>query len=82
MIDSSNSKAIFISEESELTSTDYLLRAIVNLGYVKVDGRKVREITWEKLRGQPIFNRKSSYTLNNGHFLLAFSTRVRNQETP
>jgi KaiC/GvpD/RAD55 family RecA-like ATPase len=70
IVDASNSRAVFISEEPDLTNSDYLMDAIVNLGYTEVDGRRIREIVWEKLRGQPIFDRKSAFTLADGQFNL------------
>ncbi len=70
VIDASKSRAVFISEEPELTSTDYLVDVILTLDYVDLDGRRLRRISWDKLRGQGIFDQKSIYTLKDGRFAL------------
>ncbi|MGI0091577.1 MAG: gas vesicle protein GvpD P-loop domain-containing protein [Nitrososphaerales archaeon] len=76
-IDESASRLVFISEEPELTSTDYLADAIISLSYVKIpDGRRVRRITWEKLRGQPLYDRRSIYTLKDGVFTVFAKPKI------
>ena len=68
VIDTSDSRCVFISEEPELTSTDYLVDAIVTLDYVEMQGRRLRQITWEKVRGQPVPYKRQLYTLQDGRF--------------
>jgi KaiC/GvpD/RAD55 family RecA-like ATPase len=68
IIDASHSRLVFVSEEPELTSTDYLVDAIISLRYQEVAGRRLREIVWDKLRGAPIENQRGIYTLDGGRF--------------
>ncbi len=78
MLDSSSdSRCIFVSEEPGLTSTDYLVDAIVSLDFVQFQGRRFREIVWEKLRGQPIEEDRQLYTLHGGRFSLVDMNRYR-----
>ena len=76
IIDASRSRCMFISEEPELTTTDYLVDAIVALNYSDLHGRRLREIVWEKLRGQPISDNKQVYTLRDGQFATLPLTRT------
>jgi KaiC/GvpD/RAD55 family RecA-like ATPase len=70
IVDEGASRAIFISEEPELTSTDYLVDAIVTLTRSDLEARRLREIAWEKIRGQAAPARRSLFTLDEGRFVL------------
>ena len=81
IIDTSKSSAVFISEEPELSTVDYMVDAVLALGYVEIEGRQIREITIEKLRGHSINERKKAYTLKDG--LFSFLTKpVFETKTP
>jgi KaiC/GvpD/RAD55 family RecA-like ATPase len=63
------SKLVFISEEPGLTTTDYLVDAIVTLKNEFLEGgRRIRKIEWNKVRGSPIPQPFYVYSLHNGRF--------------
>jgi KaiC/GvpD/RAD55 family RecA-like ATPase len=58
-----NSKLVFISEESGQTSLNYLVDAVVELEREMHDGAVVRTLELKKLRGSPILNPRTLFTL-------------------
>jgi RecA-superfamily ATPases implicated in signal transduction len=64
----SKSNLIFISEEPESTTIDYLVDGIVNLHYNFYNGRLLRHAVINKLRGLRITNPIIYFTLSNGEF--------------
>jgi KaiC/GvpD/RAD55 family RecA-like ATPase len=67
-IQTSDSKLVFISEEPNLTTTDYLVDAIVELKTELYLGQPKRIMEIKKLRGQRILTPVSIYTLRDGCF--------------
>lgn len=63
-------KMVFVSEEPELTTTDYIADAIVVLKEEEVEGRRLRVLEWLKMRGKPIDVKYSLYTLYGARFTL------------
>jgi len=59
---------IFVGEREEISSLDHLVDGIVNLQKIEIEGRLVREISLEKLRGVRIRRVKYIFTLHNGIF--------------
>ena len=49
--ESNKAKLLFISEEPHLTTTDYLVDAVITLKDEGIEGRRIRRIEWNKLRG-------------------------------
>ena len=63
-----NSKLAFISEESQQTSLNYLVDAVVELKRELHDGAVVRTLELKKLRGSPILNPNALFTLFGARF--------------
>ncbi len=61
-------KLIFISENPNDTTLDFLVDGIVELNQKVHDGMRIREISLTKLRGIQINKPSYIYTLNNGIF--------------
>jgi KaiC/GvpD/RAD55 family RecA-like ATPase len=61
-------KLVFISEEPSLTTTDYLVDAVLTLKNELFEGRRVRKLEWNKLRGSSIPHWTTLYTLDSGRF--------------
>ena len=68
MAEASGAKLVFISEEPYLTTTDYLVDAVVTLKDEEVEGRRIRRIEWNKLRGAEIPQKNYLFTLHGGRF--------------
>ena len=64
----SKSNLIFISEEPELTTIDYLVDGIVHLHYHFYEGKLIRHAVISKLRGVEVKNPFVYFTLSNGIF--------------
>ena len=63
--ESSKSK-LFISEEPHLTTTDYLADAVITLKDEEIEGRRIRRIEWNKLRGIAILQKISLLFMKEG----------------
>ena len=70
MAEANKAKVVFISEDPNLTTTDYLVDAIVTLKDEEFEGRRVRFIEWNKLRGLPIPQKRHLFTLYGGRFTI------------
>lgn len=68
--DTSGARIMFVSEEPERTTMDYLVDGMVELKREEWYGRVVREIEVQKLRGTLIDQHKYLYTLAEGKFTL------------
>ncbi len=81
MIDTSEARLIFISEEFGQQPLEYMAEGVVTLRHLWVFGggmgstypplvrrRSAREIELEKLRGTPIYQRTYLFTLCKGRF--------------
>jgi KaiC/GvpD/RAD55 family RecA-like ATPase len=76
MTEANDARIIFVSEEPYLTTVDYLADAIVTLKDEVYEGRRLRRIEWNKLRGTPIPQRSHLFTLNGGRFTMFDKTLV------
>ena len=65
-----NARLVFISEEPVMTTTDYLVDAVITLKNDLYEGRRVRKLEWNKLRGSSIPHWTTLYTLAGGRFSL------------
>ena len=65
-------KLLFVSEEPNLTTTDYLVDAVATVQNDLHDGRRVRKIWWNKVRGSAASHWSNLFTLWGGRFT-AFS---------
>ena len=70
MVETNQSKIVFVSEGPELNPLDYLVDAIVELRDEEHEGRRIRTIEWRKLRGTEIPQRKYLFTLDDGRFTI------------
>lgn len=61
-------RLVFVSETNEVTDSDYMVDAILELEDEVLSDRRVRKLVWKKLRGQEIPQRSQLYTLHNGTF--------------
>lgn len=52
MVETNQSKIVFVSEGPELNPLDYLVDAIVELRDEEHEGRRIRTIEWRKLRNR------------------------------
>ena len=68
--DSHMARVIFVSEEPQRTTMDFLVDGIVELTREEKYGRVLREIEVQKLRGTLIEQHKYLYTLKDGRFTL------------
>ena len=66
--DSTRARTIFVSEEPERSTMDYLVDGIVEMKREERHGRVFREIEVQKLRGTMIDQHKYLYTLLDGRF--------------
>jgi KaiC/GvpD/RAD55 family RecA-like ATPase len=78
MADNSAARVVFVSEEPNRTTMDYLVDGVVELSRTEVGERIFREIEIQKLRGTPIKQHKYLFTLADGRFGLIppYSTPV------
>jgi archaellum biogenesis ATPase FlaH len=70
------SKIVFISENPQMTTTDYLVDAVVTLKNEIRDGNRIRKIEWNKLRGSPVPLWSTLYTLDGGRFTPIISPNI------
>ena len=66
--EASNSNIIFIVERSEYLSMDYLVDGVVTLTREIINGRLVRKMVLEKIRGEEIKKPTFIFTLKDGRF--------------
>ncbi len=76
MAEAQGARIIFVSEEPALTTLDYVVDAVIQLSDDVVDGRRIRQIAWKKLRGNAIPQRSFLYTLDKGRFSILDKTRI------
>lgn len=69
-VEASESRIVFVSEEPNLTTSDYLADAVVALSDVDVEGRRCRVMEWVKIRGVAIPQKRYLFTLADGRFTL------------
>jgi KaiC/GvpD/RAD55 family RecA-like ATPase len=75
--DQSDSKLLFLEEESGTKPSDYLFDAIVVLRSESVSGRTIRRAEIRKLSGSPIVQRSFLFSLHQGRFQLFQTTSGR-----
>jgi KaiC/GvpD/RAD55 family RecA-like ATPase len=69
LAEANDAKVIFISEEPNLTTTDYLVDGMVTLKNEFLEGdRRIRKVEWNKVRGSPIPQPSYVYSLHDGRF--------------
>ncbi len=68
LADASKARVIFISEETGLTTLDYVVDGVVVLRMGEFDGRRIRDMELRKLRGTEIKLHKYLFTLANSRF--------------
>ncbi|MDG6904790.1 MAG: hypothetical protein JRN20_03275 [Nitrososphaerota archaeon] len=69
LISSGNkAKLIFLSEQPELTTVDYLVDAVLTLKNDLHDNHRIRKLEWNKFRGSEIPHWVTYYTLAGGRF--------------
>lgn len=66
--DAKKARFVFVSEEPALTTTDYMVDAVVVLRDELYDGRRARRIEWRKLRGLDILQESSLFSLSESRF--------------
>jgi KaiC/GvpD/RAD55 family RecA-like ATPase len=76
VVQAQESRLAFISEEPDLTTTDYLVDAIIELSSEVSFGSILRKMEVKKLRGMPIRSPTSLYTLTNGRFYMLQPPKV------
>lgn len=75
--EANKARLVFISEEPHLTTTDYLVDAIIMLKDETLEGRRVRRIEWKKVRGSLIPQKSYIFTLYDGSFTIFQRTRIK-----
>ncbi len=68
LVEHSNANVIFILETSETNSLDFMGDGVVSLEMDELEGRRLRLMRLEKLRGQRIFIPTYAFSLAGGHF--------------
>jgi KaiC/GvpD/RAD55 family RecA-like ATPase len=68
LVEGSNADVVFVLENKEATNLEYLVDGVVKLSYESREGRRVRNIHLEKLRGTRILQPSYLVTLNEGRF--------------
>jgi KaiC/GvpD/RAD55 family RecA-like ATPase len=68
LADSSKTRMVFVSEEPERTTMDYLVDGMIELTRGEEFGRVFREVEIQKLRGTSIDQHRYLYTLDGGFF--------------
>jgi KaiC/GvpD/RAD55 family RecA-like ATPase len=76
MAEANNARVLFVSEEPSLTTTDYVVDAVIALTDEVLEGRRLRRIAWKKLRGSPIPQRSYLYSLHEGRFNIFDNTKT------
>lgn len=74
--ETNGARLLFVGEEPDLSTTDYLVDAVLELKDDTFEGRRIRRIEWKKLRGSMISSRSSSYTLAGGKITMLKPARV------
>jgi hypothetical protein len=77
LVESSGTNVIYTLEESGKTEMDYLGDGVVQMVSGDCDGRRVRQMIIEKLRGQPVEQWKYFFTLVGGRMSVFEPTSVR-----
>ncbi len=67
---------VFLSEEPSMTTTDYLVDAVITLKNEISNGNRIRKIEWNKLRGSAVPIWSTLYTLSGGRFTPVASSSV------
>jgi len=80
LADTTEARIIFVSEEPDRTSMEYLVDGIVVLRRIEDSGALLREFELTKLRGTPIAQHKHLFTLEAGNFT-AFEYNTRRDFT-
>jgi KaiC/GvpD/RAD55 family RecA-like ATPase len=68
LVERSNFNVIFILETSESNTLEFMGDGVVSLEMADLDGRRMRLMRLEKLRGQTIWNPVNAFSLASGHF--------------
>jgi KaiC/GvpD/RAD55 family RecA-like ATPase len=68
LVERSNFNVIFILETSESNTLEFMGDGVASLEMADLDGRRMRLLRLEKLRGQSIWNPVHAFSLANGHF--------------
>lgn len=68
MVEATDSKLIFVGEYPELTTTDYLVDAVITLRDDEYNGRRLRIAEWNKVRAVEIPRKRQLFTLSGGRF--------------
>jgi KaiC/GvpD/RAD55 family RecA-like ATPase len=68
LVEGSNSDVVFVLENREATNLEYLVDGVVKVTYESTEGRRVRNMHLEKLRGTRILQPSYLVTLSNGRF--------------
>src|SRR5438552_2569105 len=75
LVEASRQNVLYVLESSGETRLDYLGDGVVSLASSEYQGRRLRVLTIEKLRGQQVQQPRYLYTLDGGR-LTAFNIRV------
>ncbi len=81
LVEGSRQNVLYVLEGSGETRLDYLGDGVVNLTATEHEGRRLRVMTIEKLRGQQVRQHKYLYTLDAGR-LEAFQMADSSEEVP
>ena len=68
LVERSGVNVVFILEAKDSNSMEYLGDGVISLEMGELDGRRMRRMKVEKLRGQEIISPNILFTLNRGHF--------------
>ncbi|HYM40127.1 MAG TPA: gas vesicle protein GvpD P-loop domain-containing protein [Thermoplasmata archaeon] len=81
LVEGNRQNVLYVLEGSGETRLDYLGDGVVNLASTEHEGRRLRVMTIEKLRGQQVRQHKYLYTLDGGR-LEAFRIADDHEENP
>ena len=68
LVEKSNMNVVFIMEKCTPSDLDFLGDGVISLEMDELDGRRLRLMKIEKLRGFPIHSPRIPFTLEGGHF--------------
>jgi hypothetical protein len=68
LVEGSNADVVFVLESREATNLEYLVDGVIRMTYEPLEGRRVRNVHLEKLRGTRILQPSYLVTLNDGRF--------------
>ncbi|MBA3046403.1 MAG: hypothetical protein KKH41_01530 [Candidatus Thermoplasmatota archaeon] len=68
LVESSNADVVFVLENREATNLEYLVDGVIKITFRSREGRRVRNVHLEKLRGTRILQPSYLVTLNDGRF--------------